>query len=370
MDSVPSLSPTNQEKQDLGWKEWLKGWYRLILETFFEKYWSRNLPNPLPLPPLTGTTAIVTGSTSGIGLHTARQLAESGAHVVMAVRNTESAHKLIQTWNSDNKSLDIEVIELNLSSLESVANFAKNWNSRNKPLNLLINNAGVFSMGKSKMWSTDGYETHMQVNFLAPALLSLLLLPSLKSGSPSRIVNVNSLMHGIGFVDLRDLNFDKGISTFTSLKAYSRSKLAQVMFNNVLHGILPKDLGINTVCVDPGSVRTNVARDLPEIIQSLFRVLPTFLFTGEEGSRSVLYAGVCDEVWEYCEKLKEEELGVCAYVACDCKMMVPMEEARNMEISKALWKMTVGMIGVPDDVVDLVLADMDIPCRYLNTSES
>ncbi|KAI3766168.1 hypothetical protein L2E82_16219 [Cichorium intybus] len=370
MDSVPLLIPTNQDKQELGWKEWLKGWYRLVLETFFEKYWSINLPNPLPLPLLNGMTAIVTGSTSGIGLETARQLAESGAHVVMAVRNTDLAHELVQKWQQESKNqvLDIEVMELNLSSLESVARFAKEWNSKNKPLNILINNAGVFSMGKSKMISVDGYETHMQVNFLSPALLSLLLLPSLKAGAPSRIVNVNSLMHGIGFVDLRDLNFDKGLTKFSSLKAYSRSKLAQIMFNNVLHEKIPKTAGINLVCVDPGSVRTNVARDLPEIIQIGFRRVLTFMFTAQEGSRSVLYAGVYSQIREYCEKLKEEEWPVCAYVACDCKMMIPSKEAQNMEVSRSVWKMTLEMIGVPNDVVDLLLADEEIPCRYLNTS--
>ncbi|PWA92683.1 hypothetical protein CTI12_AA052510 [Artemisia annua] len=313
MDSVPSFSAAKEEKPQLGWFEWLKGWYRLVLETFFEKYWSRHLPNSLPLPPLNSITSIVTGSSSGIGLEIARQLAEAGAHVVMAVRNTELAHKLVQKWQtelqniSSTKVLNIDVMELNLSSLESVARFANTWNSRNKPLNILINNAGIFSMGKPQTFSSHGYEMHMQVNFLAPFLLSLLLLPSLKAGAPSRIVNVNSLMHAIGFVDTRDLNFDKGINHFTSLRGYSRSKLAQIMFNNVLHRTIPKSAKINVVCVDPGSVRTNVVRDLPRIIQIAFQALPKFLYTAQEGSRSVLYAAVYNEIWEYCEKLKAEE---------------------------------------------------------------
>ncbi|KAI3759596.1 hypothetical protein L6452_07521 [Arctium lappa] len=369
---MPSFSPAKKDKPGLGWIEWLKGWYHLVLETFLEKYWSRHLPNPLPLPPLYGVTSIVTGSTSGIGLEIARQLAEAGAHVVMAVRNTDLAHHLIQKWQeelqnrSPKKVLDVDVMELNLSSLESVARFAKTWNSKNKPLNILINNAGIFSMRKPQMFSTDGYEIHMQVNFLAPSLLSLLLLPSLDAGAPSRIVNVNSLMNAIGFVDLRDMNFDKGITKFTSLRGYSRSKLAQIMFNNVLHKSIPTGARIHVVCVDPGSVRTNVVRDLPRIIQSAYQLLPKFLYTAQEGSRSVLYAAVYHEIWEYCEKLKAEEWPFCAYVGCNCKTMIPSKEAQNLEISHLVWKMTLDMIGVPKDTVHLLLAGKEIQCRYSN----
>ncbi|XP_071728476.1 dehydrogenase/reductase SDR family member FEY-like [Rutidosis leptorrhynchoides] len=370
MDSVPSFSRAKKDRVHLGWIEWVKGWYRLILETYFEKYWSRHLPNPLPLPPLHGTTCIVTGSTSGIGLEVARQLAHSGAHVVMAVRNVDLAHNLVQKWQqelqkkSPTEVLHVDVMELNLSSFLSVAKFANEWNSKKKPLNILINNAGVFSMCKPQVFSIDGYEMHMQVNFLAPSLLSLLLLPSLKAGAPSRIVNVNSLMHAIGFVDTRDLNFDRKITKYTSLRGYSRSKLAQIMFNNVLHQKIPKDSKIDVVCVDPGSVRTNVVRDLPRIIQIAFQVLPKFLYNAIEGSRSVLYAAVYDEIQEYCSKLKEEEWPVCPYVACNCKTMIPSKEAQNLEISRFVWKTTLDIIGFPNDAVDHLLSGKEINWQY------
>ncbi|KAJ0536818.1 putative NADP-retinol dehydrogenase [Helianthus annuus] len=367
---MESFEPAKQDKVELGWIEWLKGWYNLVLETILEKYWSRHLPTPFPLPPLNGITAIVTGSTSGIGLETARQLAEAGAHVVMAVRNPIAARKLARKWNQELRKkyrwevLKIDVMELNLSSFESVARFADAWNSKNKPLNILINNAGMFSMGKSQMFTVDGYEVHMQVNFLAPALLSLLLLPSLKAGAPSRILNVNSLMHAIGFVDTRDMNFDRKITKFSSLRAYSSSKLAQVMFNNVLHQSIPKDVKINVMCVNPGSVRTNVARDLPRIVQVLYKTLPTFLYTAKEGARSVMYAAVYDEIWEYCEKLKNEEWPVCAYVACNCTTMSPSKEAQNLDISRIVWKRTLDIIGFPNDAMNFLLSGKEIRWQY------
>jgi NAD(P)-dependent dehydrogenase (short-subunit alcohol dehydrogenase family) len=119
-------------------------------------------------------------------------------------------------------------MELDLLSLDSVVKFADAWNARMAPLHVLINNAGIFSIGEPQRFSKDGYEEHMQVNHLAPALLAVLLLPSLLRGSPSRIVNVNSVMHTVGFVDAEDMNLTSGKRKFTSLMGYSNSKLAQV----------------------------------------------------------------------------------------------------------------------------------------------
>jgi NAD(P)-dependent dehydrogenase (short-subunit alcohol dehydrogenase family) len=88
-------------------------------------------------------------------------------------------------------------MEIDLLSLDSVARFAEAFNARLGPLHVLINNAGMFAMGEAQKFSEEGYEQHMQVNHLAPALLSVLLLPSLIRGSPSRIINVNSVVSSL-----------------------------------------------------------------------------------------------------------------------------------------------------------------------------
>ncbi|KAJ8539243.1 hypothetical protein K7X08_013495 [Anisodus acutangulus] len=352
----------------LGWTDWLEGWRRLTCETLFQKINARHLEDPLPLPPLNDLTCIVTGATSGIGLEIARQLAESGANLVMAVRNTNFAHQLIQKWQRNvtgsTRSLSIDVFELDLFSLESVVEFAQEWNSRLKPLNVLINNAGIYSIGQPQKKSEDGYETHLQVNHLAPALLSVLLLPSLQRGSPSRIVNVNSLMHIIGSVDSQDMNFLTKKNKFASRKAYSSSKLAQVMFSSMLQKHLPADTKIHVLCVEPGAVRTNVTRDLPRILNILYQQMFFFMFDAQQGSRSALFAATDVDILKYCRKLKEEEWPVCTFIGSHCMTTKPSKEAYNVETSHQVWDKTLEMVGLPTDVVDMILQGKQIHCRY------
>ncbi|KAH7669253.1 Short-chain dehydrogenase/reductase SDR protein [Dioscorea alata] len=356
------------KKQALGWFEWGRGWYSIIWEFLFQRISASHLENPLRLPPLPGLTCIVTGSTSGIGLSTARQLAEAGAHVVMAVRKTKLAHELIHEWqrerSGDFPPLNVEVMELDLLSLDSVVRFAEAWNARLGPLHVLINNAGIFSIGEPQRFSKDGYEEHLQVNHLAPALLSLLLLPSLIRGSPSRIINVNSIMHSVGCVDTEDMNVTSGRKKYTSLVGYANSKLAQIKFCSILHKRVPAEAGINVMCVSPGIVHTNVARDLPKIIIAAYHLIPYFIFDAQEGSRSSLFTATDPQVPEYCSILKSEEWPVCPYISHDCRPMNASEEAHNLETSLDVWEKTLEMIGLPIDSLDKLIEGEEVQCRY------
>ncbi|XP_004515266.1 dehydrogenase/reductase SDR family member FEY-like isoform X2 [Cicer arietinum] len=297
-----------------------------------------------------------------------RQLAQSGAHVVMAVRNTKAANELIQKWQIESAgfgiALNVEVMAVDLLSLDSVARFAEAWNARSAPLHVLINNAGIFSIGEPQKFSKDGYEEHLQVNHLAPALLSILLLPSLIRGSPSRIVNLNSVMHHVGFVDAEDMNVTSGKRKFSSLVGYSSSKLAQIMFSSVLYKRLPAEAGISVMCVSPGIVQTNVARDLPKLIQTWYHLIPYFIFNAQEGSRSTLFAATDPQVSEYCELLKSDDWPVCAYISHDCRPTNPSEEAHNLQTSHEVWEKTLDMIGLPSNAVERFIEGEEVKCRY------
>ncbi|XP_010520955.1 PREDICTED: retinol dehydrogenase 11 [Tarenaya hassleriana] len=367
--TASSSSPARKTKKEgLGWIEWFRGWTNVFQEILFQRIMASHLQNPLPLPPVNDITCIVTGSTSGIGRETARQLAEAGAHVVMAVRNTKAAQELIQQWQNEwsgrGLPLNIEAMELDLLSLDSVVRFADAWNARLGPLHVVINNAGIFAMGEAQKFSKDGYEQHMQVNHLAPALLSVLLLPSLIRGSPSRIINVNSVMHHVGFVDPDDMNVVSGNRKYSSRIGYSSSKLAQVMFSSVLFKRLPMESGISVVCLSPGVVLTNVARDLPRCLQAMYAVIPYFIFSPQEGCRSSLFSATDPQIPEYCETLKADDWPVCAFISQDCRPTNPSEEAHNLETAYRVWEKTLEMVGLPLDAVEKLMEGEEVKCRY------
>ncbi|WOH01007.1 hypothetical protein DCAR_0520385 [Daucus carota subsp. sativus] len=237
-------------------------------EMLFWRIMTRHLHTPMPLPPLhPDFTCLVTGCTNGIGHKIARQLAEAGTCVVMAVQNTTRANVLTEKWQFDwskrNLPLNIEVkliqnltfnvMELNLLSLDSVARFAEAWNALSVLLHVLINNAGIFSSGESQKKSKDGSEEHIQVNHLAPALCSILLLLffPISHQRPSKSDCI------LGFVGPEDMNVSTGKKKYTNLVGYSGSKLLQVMFSSIPNNKLPSETGISIVYASPEVVQTN-----------------------------------------------------------------------------------------------------------------
>ncbi|KAJ3693920.1 hypothetical protein LUZ60_009400 [Juncus effusus] len=361
------------KKEGLGWIEWARGMCGVVGEFMFQRIVASHVENPIPVPPLDGATFVVTGATSGIGLEIARQLAESGGHVVMAVRKPKLAHELIEKWQTEKGDLgillNIEVMELDLLSLESVVRFAEAFNARQAPLHALVNNAGIFSIGEPQRISKDGYEEHMQVNHLAPALLSMLLMPSLLRGSPSRIINVNSVMHFVGFVDTEDMNLTSGKTKYSSYLGYSNSKLAQVKFSSMLFKKIPPEAGISVVCVSPGIVNTNVVRDLPRIVVAGYRLIPYFMFSAQEGSRSAIFAATDPQVPEYCQVLKGDEWPVCAFLNYDCRPTNASEEAHNLETTRDVWDKTLELVGLPGDALEKLVEGETVECRYGNERE-
>jgi hypothetical protein len=171
-------------------------------------------------------------------------------------------------------------------------------------------------------------------------------------------------MHSVGFVDPDDMNVVSGRRKYSSLIGYSSSKLAQIMFSSILFKKLPLETGVSVVCLSPGVVLTNVARDLSRILQALYAVIPYFIFSPQEGCRSSLFSATDPQIPEYWETLKNDDWPVCPFISQDCRPANPSEEAHNTETAQRVWKKTLELVGLPLDAVEKLIEGENIQCRY------
>lgn len=233
---------------------------------------------------MSGKVVIVTGANSGIGYQTAKELARRGAKVILACRDDikgERAEKSIKKKTNNN---NVRYEHLDLSSFESIRKFVENFMKSEAKLDVLINNAGASGMSTNK--TSDGIVKDMQVNYLGPFLLTVLLVPLLKKSAPSRIINVSSYLHRFGTID--NLN-----ESCNFLKLYSNSSLCNVLFSNELARKL-KDTGVVVNSLNPGPVNTSLYRTT--IIEKLrTMVLYTFFKTPEAGAQTSIYLAVSDD---------------------------------------------------------------------------
>ncbi|KEH43683.1 NAD(P)-binding rossmann-fold protein [Medicago truncatula] len=224
-----------------------------------------------------GLTAIVTGASSGIGVETMRVLALRGVHVIVAVRNKVAANDIKEAILKEIPSAKIDVMELDLSSLESVKKFASEFNSSGLPLNILINNAGI--MLCPFMLSKDNIELHFATNHLGHFLLTNLLLDTMKktahqSKKEGRIVNVSAKAYIFAYPE--GIRFDKinDQSSYSKWGAYGQSKLANILHANELARRL-KDDGVDIIVnsLHPGIILTNLSRHMSVIDGNYYLVL-------------------------------------------------------------------------------------------------
>jgi len=191
-------------------------------------------------------TILLTGATDGIGEITARKLAEQGAHLLLHGRNPEKLEGVSTKIQEATGNDTIETYLADFSALANVRQLAEDILNDHNSLDVLINNAGL-GFEDERQESDDGYELRFAVNYLAPFLLTHLLLPALKKAAPSRIINVSSAgQHPIDFDDVMLEN------NYTATRAYRQSKLALIMFTIDLAERLKED-NISVNSLHPGT---------------------------------------------------------------------------------------------------------------------
>jgi NAD(P)-dependent dehydrogenase (short-subunit alcohol dehydrogenase family) len=227
------------------------------------------------LPSFAGRTAIITGANSGLGEVTARELARVGAQVILAVRNTGKGEAAAREMTGD-----VEVRRLDLQDLASVRQFADGVDS----VDVLVNNAGIMAVPHAV--TADGFESQIGTNHLGHFALTNLLLPKVTE----RVVTVSSLMHWMGYVSLRDLNWRS--RPYSAWVAYGQSKLANLMFTSELQRRLEAaGSPLRAMAAHPGYSHTNLqghsGRKLDNALLSLGNRLAT---DADFGARQTLYA--------------------------------------------------------------------------------
>jgi NAD(P)-dependent dehydrogenase (short-subunit alcohol dehydrogenase family) len=231
-----------------------------------------------------GKVVMVTGANAGIGKATALALAKQGATVVMVSRNRARGELAVEEVVARSGNPQVELLVADFASQASVRQLARNFLARHDKLDVLINNAGVYM--PQRQLTPDGLETTIATNYLAPFLLTQLLLPALQAATPSRIVNVSSGAQAVGRIDLAGL---RGARRYGGLRAYANSKLAVVTWTYELARRL-SGTGVTANALEPGFVDTKLPSAMIPLPASLARTISRpFMIPPAEGARSSVY---------------------------------------------------------------------------------
>jgi NAD(P)-dependent dehydrogenase (short-subunit alcohol dehydrogenase family) len=202
---------------------------------------------------LDGKHAIVTGAASGIGIDTARSLAQAGAGVTLAVRNLDAGKLVAQRITEATANRNVFVRYLDIADRHSVATFVAGWKG---PLHILVNNAGIMALPSLERTSA-GWEMQFATNFLGHFALTVGLHDALAAADGARIVSLSSSANMIAPVFFDDLHFD--FLPYDPFVAYGQSKTACVLLAVEATRRWARD-EIMANALNPGAIATNLQK--------------------------------------------------------------------------------------------------------------
>lgn len=291
---------------------------------------------------LNGKVIVITGTSAGIGIETARALALTGATLFLTARDLTKARRALgDILHSDN----VHLIELDLNSFDSVRAGAAAILSKTDKINVLINNAGIMAV-PDLSYTQDGHELQFGTNHLAHFLLFQLLKPALLAASTptfhSRVVALSSAAHKRnGISDSDDYNFQKG--GYNGQLSYDRSKTANVYMANEIERRYGGQ-GLHATSVHPGVILTDIARYLDEAAISAILDrdgMRKAMKSIEQGAATTVWAAIGKE-WE----------GTGGKYLQDCRVGVDgdiVPHTYNPEAEARLWRDSLKLVGVEDD---------------------
>jgi NAD(P)-dependent dehydrogenase (short-subunit alcohol dehydrogenase family) len=279
-------------------------------------------------PELTGRICVITGANRGIGRATAEGLAELGASLVLVCRRHEDGERVAREISAGENTTP-DVIAADLSSHASIRRAASEIQGRYPRLHVLINNAGIIP--RRREVTVDGLEMQFAVNHLAYFLFTNLLLPQLKAGAPSRIINVSSGAHSHARLDFADLQSERG---YHPKEVYCRTKLANILFTYELARRL-RGSGVTVNCLTPGVVATRMLADYMGVARAGHGMDSTFGATPEEGAQTSIYLASSPDVE-----------GVTGKYFDDMKPTASSRESHDAAIARRLWDVSERLTGL------------------------
>lgn len=292
------------------------------------------------IPPQSGRVAVVTGANSGLGLVIARELARAGARVVMACRNTERGEQAAREIEGAVADADLEVVALDLGSLESVTRFADGLLAGASGVDLLVNNAGVMAPPRTE--TADGFELQLGTNHLGHFALTGRLLGALRGRDDARVVTMSSGAHRIGKIAFDDLQRRRGYNRW---RAYGQSKLANLMFALELDRRLQAaGWPVISVAAHPGYAATNLQSAAAPRLDRLVMGVTNRVFAQSAGMGALpaLYAatepGVQGGQFIGPDGLAEQR--------GHPELVTPSEAARDEDVAARLWDVSEQLTGV------------------------
>ena len=242
---------------------------------------------------------IITGANSGIGFASVGQIADENFHVIMACRNREKGSVALQKILKENPSRSVELMIVDMSSLESIREFVKQVKTKYRVVDLLIHNAASFDISqKEPKKSVDGLESLWATNHIGPVLLTELLLDQLKASHEGRIITIASkglLVKPLLKIRLEDPEFKEG--KFSVTNAYYQAKRAQIMYTYYMAERL-KNTSVTINCIRVTNVKIDISRypNISSFMKKIYTIKSKKSISPEQMAKTYTYVATSPKI--------------------------------------------------------------------------